>query len=64
MWCVTEVPGMILLHHLKGAMQLDCSKDMSACFNLHKLRFQCISASYVEVVVLVRHVSMSHHKNE
>jgi hypothetical protein len=27
-WCGYEVPGTILLHHLKGAMQLDHSKDM------------------------------------
>jgi hypothetical protein len=28
-WCGYEVAGMILLHDLKGAMSLDCSKDMS-----------------------------------
>jgi len=27
-WCGYEVPGMVLLHDLKGAMQLDCSKDV------------------------------------
>jgi hypothetical protein len=27
--CGYEVPGMILLRHLKGAMPLDRSKDMS-----------------------------------
>jgi hypothetical protein len=27
-WCDYEVPGMILLRDLKGAMQLDCNKDM------------------------------------
>jgi hypothetical protein len=29
-WCGYEVPGMILLSDLKGAMRLDCSKVMSA----------------------------------
>jgi hypothetical protein len=28
-WCGREVPGMILLRDLKGAMRLDHSKDMS-----------------------------------
>jgi len=28
-WCGYEVPGTILLHNLKGAMQLDRTKDMS-----------------------------------
>jgi hypothetical protein len=28
-WCGYEVPGMILVHDLKGAMGLVCSKEMS-----------------------------------
>jgi hypothetical protein len=28
-WCGYKVAGMILLHKLKGVMQLDHSKDMS-----------------------------------
>jgi hypothetical protein len=28
-WCGYEVPGIILLHNLKGALLLDCSKDIS-----------------------------------
>jgi hypothetical protein len=52
--------GKILLHDLKGAMRLDCSKDMSvhvcACFSFRQLRFQRISASCVEVVALIRPV--------
>jgi hypothetical protein len=28
-WCSYEVPGMIILHDLKGAIWLDCSKDTS-----------------------------------
>jgi hypothetical protein len=52
-----EVPGMILLRDLKGAMRLDRNKDMSLhVFNLHQLRFQRIEASYVEVVALIRRV--------
>jgi len=35
----------IKLHDLKGAMQLDHSKDVYACFNFHQLQFQCINAS-------------------
>jgi hypothetical protein len=38
----------------KGAMQLDFSKDVFACFNLHQLWFQCINTSCVEAVVLIR----------
>jgi hypothetical protein len=29
MWCDYEVPEMILLSSLKGAMQLDCNKNMT-----------------------------------
>jgi hypothetical protein len=28
-WCSYEVPEMILLHYLKGAMRVDRNKDMS-----------------------------------
>jgi hypothetical protein len=28
-WCDYEAPGMILLCDLKGAIQLDCSENMS-----------------------------------
>jgi hypothetical protein len=49
-----EVSGMILLHDLKGAMWLDHSKDICACFNLRQLHFQCLNTSCVEVVALMR----------
>jgi len=58
MWCGNEVPGMILLCDLKEAMRLDRTKDMSMHISncLHQLRFQRISTSCVEVVVLIRQV--------
>jgi len=57
--CCYEVPGMLLLCDLRGAMWLVWSKDVCACFILHQLRFQHINANCVEVVALTRHVSMS-----
>jgi len=66
-WCGYKLPGIIMLHNLKGAMWLDCSKDISyiyAEFNLHQLRFQHINTSCVEVVVLIRHAFTSCGKNE
>jgi len=54
-WCGCEVPGMILLHNLKGAMRLDRSKDMSVhVFNLRPLWFHRINSSCLEVVALIR----------
>jgi hypothetical protein len=35
-------------------MWLDHSKDVCACFNLHHLQLQCINASCVEVMALIR----------
>jgi len=43
----------MILCDLEGAMELDCSRDMS---DLHQVCFQCINDSYVEVVALIRHV--------
>jgi uncharacterized metal-binding protein len=37
-------------------VQLDRSRHICACFNLHQLRFQRINASCVEVVALIRRV--------
>jgi len=48
-----EVPVMMLLRDLKGAMWFDRTKDVSVCFNLHHLWYQCIYTSCVEVVVLI-----------
>jgi len=56
-WCGYEVPGINLLCDLMRAMWLDCNKDTSMhIFSLHHVQFQCINASCVEAVVLVRRV--------
>jgi len=48
---------MILLRHLKEAIRLDRSKDMSThVSNSHQLRFQSINDNCVEVVALIRRV--------
>jgi len=62
MRCGHEVPGTILLHDLKGAMQLECSKDVCACFTLQILQFQFINARCVEVVAL-KCISTACHKS-
>jgi hypothetical protein len=53
--CGYEVPGMILFLYLKGAKQLDRSKDMPVpFFNSQQLRLQSINTNCMAVVVLIR----------
>jgi hypothetical protein len=57
--CGCKVPGITLLHDLKGAMRLDCSRHVCACLNSHLVRFQRINTSCVDVVTLIRRMSDS-----
>jgi len=46
-WCGYEVQGMILLLSLKGAMQLNCNKDMSVHVS------PCMGYSFIALTLVV-----------
>jgi hypothetical protein len=64
-WCGYEVHGMTLMLKLKGATWLHHSEDLFVHVSVNTTyNFNALTPVCVEVMVLIRCVSMYHHKNE